>query len=112
MRTRSTLPVSFRARYGRRTQGRDHRAQPFQIDDHAASMLASMSAAQGQATLEKIKARGLIICGTSQGVPGFSTPDDKGKWTGFDTDFCRALAAVIFDDPTKRNTPRSRRRTG
>ncbi len=59
------------------------------------------SVAQAQSTLEKIKARGQIICGTSQGVPGFSAPDDKGKWIGFDTDFCRALAAVIFDDPDK-----------
>jgi general L-amino acid transport system substrate-binding protein len=57
--------------------------------------------ATAQTTLEKIKTRGKIICGTSQGVPGFSAPDDKGKWTGFDTDFCRALAAVIFDDPEK-----------
>ena len=32
---------------------------------------------------------------------GFSTPDDKGAWTGYDVDFCRALAAAIFDDPNK-----------
>ena len=28
-------------------------------------------------------------------------PDAQGNWTGFDTDFCRALAAAIFDDPKK-----------
>jgi general L-amino acid transport system substrate-binding protein len=55
--------------------------------------------ASAQATLERVKARGHLICGTSQGVPGFSAPDDKGNWTGFDTEFCRALAAVIFNDP-------------
>ncbi|MGL1190207.1 transporter substrate-binding domain-containing protein, partial [Vibrio parahaemolyticus] len=33
--------------------------------------------------------------------PGFSIPDDKGNWTGFDVDFCRAVAAAIFDDPSK-----------
>jgi len=32
---------------------------------------------------------------------GFSIPDDKGNWTGFDVDFCRAVAAAIFDDPKK-----------
>jgi general L-amino acid transport system substrate-binding protein len=53
------------------------------------------------ATAQTIKARGQIVCGASLGVPGFSYPDDKGAWTGFDTDFCRALAAVIFDDPNK-----------
>jgi general L-amino acid transport system substrate-binding protein len=58
-------------------------------------------AAAAQTTLEKIKARGQIVCGASLGVPGFSYPDDKGAWTGFDTDMCRALAAVIFDDPDK-----------
>jgi general L-amino acid transport system substrate-binding protein len=58
-------------------------------------------AANAQTTLEKIKARGQIVCGASLGVPGFSYPDDKGAWTGFDTDMCRALAAVIFDDPNK-----------
>jgi general L-amino acid transport system substrate-binding protein len=64
--------------------------------------IASVPAvAWAQATLEKIKARGHIICGSSQGVPGFSFPDDKGNWTGFDTDMCRALAAVIFDNPDK-----------
>src|SRR5206468_3419035 len=32
---------------------------------------------------------------------GFSTPDDKGNWTGLDVDICRAVAAAIFNDPTK-----------
>jgi general L-amino acid transport system substrate-binding protein len=67
----------------------------------ATALSVTASAATAQATLDKVKARGKIICGTSQGVPGFSAPDDKGKWTGFDTDFCRALAAAIFDDPDK-----------
>ena len=64
-----------------------------------AATLGFSAAASAQSTLETIKARGHLICGTSQGVPGFSAPDDKGQWTGFDTDFCRALAAVIFDNP-------------
>lgn len=65
------------------------------------ALLAAPIAASAQTTLEKIKARGQIVCGASLGVPGFSYPDDKGVWTGFDTDICRALAAVIFDDPSK-----------
>ena len=37
----------------------------------------------------------------SQGIVGFSIKADKGEWTGFDADFCRALAAAIFNDPAK-----------
>jgi general L-amino acid transport system substrate-binding protein len=52
-------------------------------------------------TLKAVKDRGSLLCGVSQGLPGFSNPDDKGNWTGFDVDFCRAVAAAIFDDPKK-----------
>jgi general L-amino acid transport system substrate-binding protein len=59
----------------------------------------SFADAQTTSTLEKTKQRGYISCGTSEGVPGFSLPDDKGNWTGFDIDWCRAVAAAIFNDP-------------
>src|SRR5882762_10405984 len=52
-------------------------------------------------TLKKVKDRGSLICGVSRGLPGFSNPDDKGNWTGLDVDFCRAIAAAIFNDPGK-----------
>jgi general L-amino acid transport system substrate-binding protein len=52
-------------------------------------------------TLEKIKSRGSVVCGTSQGQPGFSQKSADGKWTGFDIDICRALSAAIFNDPEK-----------
>jgi general L-amino acid transport system substrate-binding protein len=60
----------------------------------------STGAASAQ-TLKTVKDRGMVSCGVSQGLPGFSTPDDKGNWTGLDVDICRAVAAAIFDDPTK-----------
>jgi len=52
-------------------------------------------------TLKAVKDRGAVICGVSQGIPGFSNPDDKGNWTGLDVDFCRAIAAAVFNDPNK-----------
>ncbi len=52
-------------------------------------------------TLKTVRDRGALICGVSQGLPGFSNPDDKGNWTGLDVDFCRAIAAAIFNDPSK-----------
>ncbi len=60
----------------------------------------STQAASAQ-TLKTVKDRGLLSCGVSQGLPGFSSPDDKGNWTGIDVDICRAIATAIFNDPTK-----------
>src|SRR3981189_2019351 len=64
------------------------------------ALVYSVAAASCQ-TLKAVKDRGSLLCGVSQGLPGFSNPDDKGNWTGFDVDFCRALAAAILNDPTK-----------
>jgi general L-amino acid transport system substrate-binding protein len=52
-------------------------------------------------TLNAVKERGTLNCGVSQGLLGFSSMDDKNAWTGFDVDFCRAVAAAIFGDPAK-----------
>jgi len=54
-------------------------------------------------TLKDVKARGTLNCGVSTGLLGFSSPDAQKQWSGFDVDFCRALSAAIFDDPTKVN---------
>lgn len=64
-------------------------------------LAASFGAAHAQATLSAVKARGSLTCGVSQGLAGFSQADASGKWSGFDVDFCRAIAAAIFDDPGK-----------
>ncbi|SDR20709.1 amino acid ABC transporter substrate-binding protein, PAAT family [Rhizobiales bacterium GAS113] len=52
-------------------------------------------------TLKTVKERGSLACGVNQGLPGFSSPDDKGVWSGLDVDLCRAIAAAIFNDPGK-----------
>ncbi len=61
-------------------------------------LAASMGVAQASETLDAVKAKGFVQCGVSQGLPGFSNPDDEGNWTGLDVDFCRAMAAAIFGD--------------
>jgi general L-amino acid transport system substrate-binding protein len=66
----------------------------------ALMLLGPCSFADGQ-TLQAIKDRGSLVCGVSQGIPGFSIESKPGAWSGFDVDFCRALAAAIFDDPNK-----------
>ena len=52
-------------------------------------------------TLAAIQGRGNIICGVNGQLPGFSFLDPEGNFTGFDADFCRALAAAIFGDASK-----------
>ncbi len=52
-------------------------------------------------TLKRTKRRDAVLCGVNTGLPGFSNPDAQGKWSGFDVDICRAVAAAIFDDPNK-----------
>ncbi len=72
----------------------------------AAAALGIAATAADAALLDQVKQKGFVQCGVTQGLPGFSSPDDKGNWTGLDVDYCRAMAAAIFDDPTKvRYTP-------
>lgn len=52
-------------------------------------------------TLKRTLRRDAVLCGVNTGLPGFSNSDEKGNWSGFDVDFCRAVAAAIFDDPAK-----------
>ena len=70
-----------------------------------AMALAMALAFGGQAasadTLAAVKERGELICGANGTLAGFGLPDPQGNWTGFDVDFCRAIAAAIFNDPTK-----------
>lgn len=49
-------------------------------------------------TLEDTQARGTILCGVTEGTLGFSARNSEGKHEGFDVDFCKAMAAAIFDD--------------
>lgn len=63
---------------------------------------ATAASAESGATQKAVKARGALNCGVSTGVQtGMSTLDGAAKWTGFEVDFCRALAAGILGDPQK-----------
>ncbi|MCB1761555.1 MAG: amino acid ABC transporter substrate-binding protein [Gammaproteobacteria bacterium] len=68
----------------------------------AVALAATFSATvHAGATLDAVKSRGHVQCGTNTGVPGFATPDDKGNWSGIDVDVCRAVAAALFGDAGK-----------
>jgi general L-amino acid transport system substrate-binding protein len=52
-------------------------------------------------TLDDIRSRGVVTCGVSEGIPGFSLRGEDGSWSGLDVDFCRALASAVLGDATK-----------
>jgi general L-amino acid transport system substrate-binding protein len=61
----------------------------------AAGLAAGVSAA---GTLDDVKARGKLLCGTNTGLAGFAAPDANGVWEGFDIAVCRAVAAAVLGD--------------
>jgi general L-amino acid transport system substrate-binding protein len=61
-----------------------------------AGMVAGMSSA---ATMDDVKARGSLKCGSNEGLAGFAAPDANGVWDGFDVSLCRAIAAAVLGDP-------------
>jgi general L-amino acid transport system substrate-binding protein len=65
------------------------------------ALTAAIGTAHAGPTLDAINEKGFIQCGVSQGLPGFSNPDDQGNWTGLDVDLCKAVAAAVFGDVEK-----------
>lgn len=82
-------------------------SQPVAVSDPTAtpadlSPIASATAEPEAAArlLDRVRERGRLICGTNADLPGFAFYDRvRDEWSGFDVDFCRAMAAAIFDDP-------------
>lgn len=64
----------------------------------AAALVSGMASAT---TLDDVKARGELICGSNTGLTGFGAPDANGEYQGFDAALCKALAAAIFGDASK-----------
>jgi general L-amino acid transport system substrate-binding protein len=67
----------------------------------AAALSCAGAIAADAGTLDQVKARGSLVCGSNVGLAGFGLPDDQGVWKGLDVDECRAIAAAIFNDPDK-----------
>lgn len=58
-------------------------------------------AADAASTLETVRARGTVRCGTQMDMPGAGAPDSAGVLQGIDIEYCRAVAAAVFGDATK-----------
>jgi general L-amino acid transport system substrate-binding protein len=54
-----------------------------------------------QNRLATVMSRGRLICGVNGQLPGFSFVNEQGEYSGMDVDFCRAVAAALFDNPSK-----------
>jgi general L-amino acid transport system substrate-binding protein len=63
--------------------------------------VGSLATAHAGATLERVQSNGVVRCGVSEGIAGFSIKDANGRWTGMDADFCRAVAAAALGDAEK-----------
>ena len=68
----------------------------------AAALLAAFAGnAYAGKTLDTIKQRDSLVCGVNTSLPGFSSSDSQGNWSGLDVDVCRAVAAAILGDAKK-----------
>ena len=63
--------------------------------------VSSAIAGSHGSTLDLVKERGKLMCGTNTGLTGFAAPNDAGVWEGIDVDVCRAVAAAVFGDASK-----------
>ncbi len=67
-----------------------------------AATVPTPTQAQVTGLLAKVKERGKLLCGVNTQLPGFGFLDKTDNtFKGFDTDFCRVLAAGLFGDLSK-----------
>ena len=66
-----------------------------------AAVTVAVAGAASAGTMDDVRQKGFLQCGVSQGLPGFSMPDDQNNWSGMDVDFCRAVAAAVLGDGQK-----------
>ena len=67
----------------------------------AVGALASAVPAHAGKTLDAIKQKGQLVCGTNPSLPGFAAADSQGNYSGLDVDVCKAIAATILGDANK-----------
>jgi general L-amino acid transport system substrate-binding protein len=63
--------------------------------------LAAFAAPASAGTLANVQAKGFLQCGVNTGLAGFAIAESSGTWTGIDVDYCKAIAAAVFGDPSK-----------
>ena len=56
-------------------------------------------AQEAQSLFDEVVERGTLRCGVNESVPGFGFRGGAGEIEGFDIDFCKAIAAAVFNTP-------------
>lgn len=64
----------------------------------AATETATVETSSTTSVLDAVKDAGVVRCGTRDALPGFAVLQDDGTHVGFDSDFCRAIAAAVLGD--------------
>lgn len=67
----------------------------------ALAVLGATALGADAATLDSVEERGRLLCGVNTGLGGFASPGEAGSWSGFDVDFCKAVAAAILGEDAK-----------
>jgi general L-amino acid transport system substrate-binding protein len=61
-------------------------------------LVVSAGVVQAQGVLQEVQERGALRCGVNATLPGFGVVDADGQFSGFDIDFCKAIAAAVLGD--------------
>ena len=69
--------------------------------DIGARVRLGADAGLGRADPRQDQAGRQIVCGVNTGLAGFGQPDSQGRYSGFDIDICKAIAAAVLGDPEK-----------
>ncbi len=64
----------------------------------APTTTAEVEVVAGGSLLDTVQARGTLNCGVSGSAVAFSETQADGSVTGFDADYCRAVAAAVLGD--------------
>jgi general L-amino acid transport system substrate-binding protein len=64
--------------------------------------LSTNDALPSPSKLIEVQSRGMLRCGVNADLPGFGFYDAvRKRWSGFDVDFCRIIAAAVLGDASK-----------
>lgn len=76
----------------------DQPAEQQQQEQQRAAPRAQDSGEPRGNTIQLVQDRGTLKCGVKQTQPLFGFRDDQGNVTGFDIEFCKAIAAAVLKD--------------
>ena len=66
------------------------------------ALVASACGSSGDdSLLDTVQSNDSVKCGTRDALPGFAVLGDDGVYRGFDSDFCRVIAAAVLGDAAK-----------